>query len=247
MKTILGVNFKMYFDKDATEKWLLSVKELLKGLPISESEIFILPPTPLISFSENLLQGTRIKIGAQNIAEEESGSFTGENSAVVMRQLHCDYALIGHHERRSIFGENEHVLRRKIIAATRNRLTPILCVGESSQDGALKAKAEVDHQLLSSLKDLSGLSRLIIAYEPVWAIGAEKPATSEHINEIVAGIRKTLELLSIQDFSVIYGGTADLGLFSTISGTCDGLFLGRRAHDPSKFIEIVRECLSFTH
>jgi triosephosphate isomerase len=155
----------------------------------------------------------------------------------------CKYALIGHHERRTLFGESNDVISQKIAASSRNNLIPIVCIGELSTEEK-SALAEVKTQIRSAVKDQKNLKKLVIAYEPTWAIGVEHPASAEHINKMCALIRSELEDMKIENFQILYGGSAGEGLFEMISQTCDGLFLGRRSHNPQTYISIVQECIS---
>ena len=135
------------------------------------------------------------------------------------------------------------VISQKIAASSRNNLIPIVCIGELSTEEK-SAQAEVKTQIRSAVKDQKNLKKLVIAYEPTWAIGVEHPASAEHINKMCALIRSELEDMKIENFQILYGGSAGEGLFEMISQTCDGLFLGRRSHNPQTYVAIVQECIS---
>jgi triosephosphate isomerase len=244
---LIGVNLKMYMDMHQTTQWLGAAVTGLKSIESSPMEIFVLPSAPVISLAISLVTDSDIQIGAQNASEHAAGAYTGEYSAHLLNELGCKYLLIGHHERRTLFAENELVINHKVHQALGNSLTPVLCVGEKTKNDTLKAKSEISQELQSALAGLSNeeLSKpMIIAYEPTWAIGAPSPAGSEHINEICRFIREELALIGHHNFKVMYGGSAGSGVYQDIAETCDGLFLGRRAHDPVAFLAIVEECLS---
>ena len=242
-KLLVGVNLKMYMDKEQTLSWLDAAVTGLGSIKNNDVELFLLPSAPLISQCIEKTSSSLLVIGAQNISEHDSGAFTGEISPQLLAQMGCEYALIGHHERRALFGESNDVIAHKIAASSRNNLIPIVCIGELSMEEKL-AKAEVKTQIKSAIKDQKNLKKLVIAYEPTWAIGVEHPASAEHINKMCSLIRTELEDMKIDDFQILYGGSAGEGLFEMISQTCDGLFLGRRSHNPQTYISIVQECMS---
>ena len=242
-KLLVGVNLKMYMDREQTLSWLDAAVTGLGSINSDDLELFLLPPAPLISDCIERTSGSLLGIGAQNISAHDSGAFTGEISPQLLAQMGCKYALIGHHERRTLFGESNDVISQKIAASSRNNLIPIVCIGELSTEEE-SAEAEVKTQIRSAIKDQKNLKKLVIAYEPTWAIGVEHPASAEHINKMCSLIRSELEDMNIQDFRILYGGSAGEGLFEMISQTCDGLFLGRRSHNPQTYISIVQECIS---
>jgi triosephosphate isomerase len=240
---LVGVNLKMYMDRDQTLSWLDAVLGGLDRVKENEVELFLLPSAPLIADCVEKTSGTLLSIGAQNVSTHDSGSFTGEISPHLVEQMGCKYALVGHHERRTIFSEDDDVISQKIDACSRNGLIPILCIGElNTEEGS--AQVEVKAQLKSALNGQKNLKRIVIAYEPTWAIGVEEPATPEHINKMCSLIRAELKSMNIENFQILYGGSAGEGLFEMISQTCDGLFLGRRSHNPHAYLEIVKECIS---
>lgn len=240
---LVGVNLKMYMDRDQTLSWLDSALVGLHKLKDQDVELFLLPSAALISDCLLRTSESELSIGAQNISAHDSGAFTGEISPQLVRQMGCTYALVGHYERRTIFNENDEVISQKIGACIRNGLVPILCIGELSTEES-SAEAEVKAQIRSALQGQENLKKIVIAYEPTWAIGVEHPASAEHINKMCSIIRAELESMNIENFQLLYGGSAGEGLFEMISQTCDGLFLGRRSHDPHAYLAIVQECIS---
>ena len=242
-KLLVGVNLKMYMDREQTLSWLDAAVTGLGSINGDDVELFLLPSVPLISQCIEKTSGSLLAIGAQNISAHDSGAFTGEISPQLLAQMGCEYALIGHHERRTLFGESNDVISQKIAASSRNNLIPIVCIGELSTEEK-SAEAEVKTQIRSAVKDQKNLKKLVIAYEPTWAIGVDQPASADHINRMCALIQSELEDMKIENFQILYGGSAGEGLFEMISQTCDGLFLGRRSHNPQTYISIVQECMS---
>lgn len=241
---ILGVNLKMYMSAKETHDWLKSVTIGLHGIPSNELELFVLPSAPLLKDSIDNVQGTSLLIGAQNCATKQMGAATGEISPQLLKEIGCRYVLVGHYERRSKFFESDSIINQKIKAILKSSLTPILCLGEVTKSNPSAAEAEIRNQLETALTNIDHESRIIIAYEPSWAIGAEQPASVGHIKQICRFIRNILDEKKMTHCLIIYGGTAGEGLLEQISERCDGLFLGRKVHNPSVFLKIVQECIN---
>ena len=243
---IVGVSLKMYMDHQATIAWAREVKARLanhRAITSHSIEIFVLPTFPSISEVAAIFRGTELKVGSQNLSDHDSGALTGEVSPIVLRQLDCEFSAIGHHERRTLFGEDEDVIARKVIAAYRNEITPVICVGEVEYLDVESSEIETIRQLQSTLRLASEFRGLptVIAYEPAWAIGAKEPASAEHIKQMCAAIKGELGKVGLTNYRVIYGGSAGPGLLNQVAETIDGLFLGRMAHDPDALVEIVNE------
>jgi triosephosphate isomerase (TIM) len=157
----------------------------------------------------------------------------------MLGELGCRYVAVGHAERRSRFGESDDVVAAKIVAAFRHSLTPVLCVGETNHGTATQAIPECIRQLNSALtlaRRTGTVGRVVVAYEPIWAIGQARPAPDEHILAVIEGIRGVVD-----GSSVIYGGSAQPGLLTRLADGVDGLFLGRFAHDPMALAAVVEE------
>jgi triosephosphate isomerase len=188
--------------------------------------------------------GTAVEVGAQNLHWEDRGPYTGEVSGTDLREIGCTLVEVGHAERRSVFGEDDDVVRRKLAAAVRNGLTPVLCVGESERVPAADGASRCLDELESARAGLDGMpvGDLIVAYEPVWAIGRPTPAPTDHIQVVAAALRDRLaEDDRVTGSSVIYGGSAQRGMLSDLGGAIDGLFLGRFAHDTASLARIIDE------
>jgi len=215
-----------------------------------EVEIVIVPPfTAIPKVSELLAQTQTIKVGAQNIHWERSGAFTGEMSPAMLRELFVRYVVLGHSERRAMFGETDEIVNRKVRAAHEEKLRPILCIGETL---AQREKGQVEKvlssQLRGSLADVEAkeLLETVIAYEPVWAIGTGKTATAEQAQEAHAFIRRTLHEMSddatAEKIRIQYGGSVkpDNARELLSQPDIDGALVGGASLDPRSFAQIVQ-------
>ena len=233
MKLIAG-NWKMFKGPEAT-------RAFCEAFEAPDGVEAVLCP-PFVSLPAAVERGHTIF--AQNVHWADEGAFTGEVGGKHLRELGCAYAEIGHAERRRVFGETDTMIAAKTAAAFRNRLTPILCVGEAVRSNPAGAARHCRAQLDAALWEVQGAGPLVVAYEPHWAIGAEKPASPEYVAKTCAAIRDHLD--AQPDFAesrVIYGGSAGPGLLTRLKDSVDGLFLGRFAHDPSALEHILTEAL----
>lgn len=211
-KPMVAGNWKM-FKTGAEARVLLS--ELLPGLEaINGVERVVCPPFTALAAAAELLRGSPVRMGAQNMYWEDSGAYTGEISPVMLKEL-CEYVILGHSERRAIFGETDEGVNRKVKAALAHGLKPIVCVGETLAENEAGATQEVvTRQILGGLAGVmfTDPADLIIAYEPVWAIGTGKAATAAGANAVIADyIRPALSKLfgetNAQAIRVLYGGS----------------------------------------
>jgi len=243
---IVGVGLKMYFSAAQTIEWASAVKSQIApmdSIKDSSIEFFVLPSTPMISQLVSTLVGTRIRVGSQNHAANESGAYTGEISAQMLSEIGCEFAEIGHAERRRDFNETDESVAQKVFQALSNHLFPVICVGELTQGTPEKAAEICIEQIKAALSLSSALldKRIIIAYEPVWAIGVQAPADAAHINAVCAKIKNASASLGTTNLQILYGGSANQGLFEQIAQSVDGLFLGRSAHDVKNLKKIIEE------
>ncbi len=190
------------------------IKEIKEKLPTSENKFIVCPPFTALEKVCELSKESIIEVGAQNCHWEEKGAFTGEISPLMLKEIGVKYVIIGHSERRTYFGETDETVNKRLKAALNYGLTPILCVGESLETReAGNTKTLIKNQITQDLKDISktDCEKLIIAYEPVWAIGTGKTATAEQAEEICLFIRETLSELYSKDCAekthVLYGGS----------------------------------------
>lgn len=237
----VGVSLKMYFGHEQSIVWARRVGEIAAAHPAVVSgdvELFVIPTFPAIVPVREALAGAgaTVSVGGQDLFWEDRGAFTGEVSGSELAEIGCRLVEIGHAERRALFFEDDAVISRKVAAAYRNGLVPLLCVGELEQAPPALAALEVVSQVEAALADsrAAGLEgAVLVAYEPQWAIGAPEPASPAYIAEVVASVEAALaEMAGRSGSRVIYGGSAKPGLLTALGGDVKGLFLGRFAHDP---------------
>jgi triosephosphate isomerase len=247
----IGVSLKMYFTHSRTIEWATAIGETARRHPAVRTglvDLFVVPTFPALVPVRDALGGAPVRLGAQDLASEDVGAFTGEVSGVELAEIGCTLAEIGHAERRRLFHEDDAVIAAKTAAALRNGITPLLCVGELEQAPPAVAALEVAVQIEAALtaSAAAGLTGpLLIAYEPVWAIGAPESAAPEHIRGVVAELDRHLSTLPAHAGSrVVYGGSAGPGLLTALDGEVAGLFLGRFAHDPAAVEAILDEALA---
>ena len=242
MTRSIGVSLKMYFGHAAAQAWFGMVADVARASRAVQSgdiELFVIPSFPSIPGALETFTGTGVLVGAQDLSWADSGAFTGEVSGAELVELGVRVAEVGHAERRRLFHETDEVVAGKTSAALRNGLTPVLCIGEEERSAPALAALEVISQLDSALEGAPS-GRVIVAYEPVWAIGAAEPADAAHISVVTVALRDHLAHIG-REGSVIYGGSAGPGLLTTLGDAVDGLFLGRFAHDPAALAAVLDE------
>ncbi|MFC2026603.1 triose-phosphate isomerase [Chloroflexota bacterium] len=214
---------------------------------IGNIEKVVCPPFISLVTVAEMLRGSSIKLGAQNVYFEDRGAYTGEISPSMLAGL-CQFAIIGHSERRRYFNETGEIINKKMKAALGAGITPILCIGEKLEDNEAGKTAEVvSRQLDSALTGMDSLSSTVIAYEPVWAIGSGKSATDEQASETIALVReKVASLYNIEtarDMRILYGGsvTADNIAEFVSQPEIDGALVGGASLKAEQFISIVRQ------
>ncbi|RKZ22114.1 triose-phosphate isomerase [bacterium] len=215
------------------------LKEMRNSLSGSKVDVGIAPPFTLIPHASEILADSGILLGAQNMFYEEKGAFTGEISPSFLLDFGVNFVIIGHSERRKIFGEDEELIKKKVKKALDVGLLCILCVGETLEERERgETKEVVKRQVLSALEGLPSLKGLTIAYEPVWAIGTGKVATPEQACEVHAFIRELIK----EDIRILYGGSVKpenaRGLLE--KEEIDGALVGGASLKVSSFSEIVR-------
>ena len=217
---------------------------------ITDVEVVIVPPfTAIAKVNEALGKAQNIKVGAQNMHWERSGAFTGEISSAMLRDLFVRYVVLGHSERRALFGETDEIVNRKVRAAHEAALRPIVCVGETlEQRDRGNVEKILSIQLRGSLKDLSEkeLQETVIAYEPVWAIGTGRNATPAQAQEAHTFIRHTLQEISdattADRIRIQYGGSVKPENARELMSQpdIDGALVGGASLDPRSFAQIVK-------
>ncbi len=210
-KKVAAGNWKMNFNKTETVEFLGKVKDTCNSN--DKLVVFFVPSINIIPALE-AVKGTNIKIGCQNIHQAEKGAYTGEVSADMLLDLGVEYVLIGHSERREYFGETSETVNEKLHTALNKGLKPIVCCGENLEQREMHITNElVSAQVKIALKGVrrEDLENIIIAYEPIWAIGTGKTATSEQANEVCGIIRDSIneiyDVSSAMNITVLYGGS----------------------------------------
>jgi triosephosphate isomerase (TIM) len=246
--TLLGVSLKMYMGHADTLRWCERIAAVATGHPAvtgGAAQLFVLPDFTSIQGCLTVFAGGPVAVGAQDLSWADAGALTGEVSGATLAELGCRYAEVGHAERRRLLGETDEVVAAKTVAALRNGLTPVLCVGEADRTSPDRAAETCIRELATVLAaaDAEAVpAELVVAYEPHWAIGADEPASADHIQAVCRSITGWLAgRPSSAGSRVIYGGSAGPGLLTRLGTAVDGLFLGRFAHDPSALVAVLDE------
>ena len=244
-KTIVAGNWKMNASKDSVESL---VTDILSGASDVSAEIIVCAPFPYLSQVEVLIEGSNLMLGAQNLNLNASGAFTGEVSAEMIKDFGANHVIVGHSERRSLYGETSEIVAEKTKAAIDSGLTPILCLGESlDQRESGKTESVVSEQLNKVIKmvGIEAFNNIIVAYEPVWAIGTGMTATPEQAQAVHKFIRVLLASSS-QDIAdktaILYGGSMNAGnAVELIScADIDGGLIGGAALKAEDFLQICK-------
>ncbi len=228
---------------DLAEKLKKTVKDM------AGVDVVVAPPFTALGSVRDAVKGSIIKLGAQNLFWEDKGAYTGEVSPLMIRDLDCEYVIIGHSERREYFKESDEIVNKKIKAALRNKLKAIVCVGESLKEREEnKTMQVIESQVKKGLQglSLSEAKELIIAYEPVWAIGTGRNATPAQANEVHAYIRKLLSQIFNEDIAsnikILYGGSVKPSNSAELMSEkeIDGALVGGASLEDESFAQIVR-------
>lgn len=208
-KLVMG-NWKMHGSLQGNAALLA---DLVAGTATLTAAVIVCPPYPYLAQVAALLAGSKIAVGAQNLSEQTAGAFTGEVAGAMLKELGCGYVLVGHSERRTLYGESDALVAAKFVAAQQQGLIPVLCVGETQSERDAAQTGQVVARQIMAVIDLVGVAALanaVIAYEPVWAIGTGKVATPALAQEVHAFIR---QLVAVQDaalaaeLQLLYGGS----------------------------------------
>ncbi len=248
-KNLVAGNWKMNTSFQEAKKLASEVANMVKDEEISGVEVVICVPFPYLSVASKLSEGTGVKVGAQNCSQKASGAYTGEVSVTMLKSMEVPYVVIGHSERREYFSESNELLTEKIDIALANDLTPIFCCGES-----LETREAGDHfefvcqQLTESLFHLTAeqLQKLVIAYEPIWAIGTGKTASAEQAQEMHAKLRSHLANQYgnevAEEISILYGGSVKPNNAKEIFAgkDVDGGLVGGASLDSRGFVDIIK-------
>lgn len=244
-KPIIAGNWKMFKTRNEALKFIYAVSDKLPDIEKVDS-VICAQFTVLRCLVKR--QGENLRIGAQNLHFENEGAFTGEVSAPMLKEINVSYVIVGHSERRAMFNETDEAINKKLHKALEYDITPILCVGESLEQ---RESGQTEAHLAEQLeKDLAGLTAeqvkgIIIAYEPIWAIGTGKTATSEVANETCKFIREKIASMYDQDVAdairIQYGGSVKLNNIHELMMMphIDGALIGGASLDPENFVKLV--------
>jgi len=239
MKIYLIGNWKMNPESLIKAQELFNgIKKELKKFPgiFKKQKIILCPPFLYLCDIKNLILKSKLKIylGAQNCFFEEKGAFTGEISPKMLKSLEIKFVILGHSERRKIFGEREEMIKKKVFAVLKEKLIPILCIGETEKE---RKSHKTFLVLKNQLKNLTNLKSLIVAYEPVWAIGTKNPCNPKDAKEVLLFLRKFFKKNPI-----LYGGSVDSkNAKDYIKVGFNGLLVGGASLNPKEFVEIAKE------
>tara|TARA_B100000315_G_C14477415_1_gene541283 strand:+ start:189 stop:929 length:741 start_codon:yes stop_codon:yes gene_type:complete len=243
MKPLIAANWKMNMDTKSSVSFINSFKKYIKN--IKNMEIVICPPFTLLNKINEAIKNTNIKLGAQNIHFEEKGAFTGEVSGLMLKDAGCEYVILGHSERRQYFNETNSMINRKIKSALKNKLKVILCIGESlKQRNNNQTMKIIKNQLLNCLNNIKEMKNIVIAYEPIWAIGTGKNATPSQAEEVHKFIRELLSDIYNKNISknirIIYGGSVKPNNIKELMAmkNINGALVGNASLDAKSFAKI---------
>jgi len=246
-KIIVAGNWKM--NNDLNESVLL-INEIKKTLVNRDDvKVIVAPPFTALDRVSQLLSGTNIGLSAQNMCYEDSGAFTGAVSAKMLKSVGCEYVILGHSERRTLFGEKDAMINKKLKKAISEGITPIFCIGETLEERESgKMKSVIEEQIKNGLEGISeaDFEGTIVAYEPVWAIGTGKTATPEQAQEVHAFIRNLLKEMYSENLAenttIQYGGSVKPENAGELIGQkdIDGALVGGACLKADSFSNIVK-------
>ena len=244
-RTIVAGNWKMNASKESVNKLILGI---LSGMSEVSSEVVVCAPFPYLSQVESLISDSQVKLGAQNINTNSSGAFTGEVSANMIKDFGVGHVIVGHSERRSLYGESSSLVAEKVKAALDNDLTPLLCVGESHEQREAGETETVVAEQINAVIELMGVGafrNIIVAYEPVWAIGTGKTASPEQAQAAHLFIRSLLgesnESIA-EGTPILYGGSMNAGNANELISCADidGGLIGGASLKAEDFLQICK-------
>ena len=236
-KVVIAGNWKMYKTQREALEFLQDFKSHLEETP-DDREVVLCAPFTALAVLSKTLHGGRIRLGAQNVHWEKSGAYTGEISADMLTEIGVHYVVIGHSERRQYFGETDETVNLRVISAQKQGLIPIICVGESkAQRDAGETEKVIIKQIQGGLVNVDQ-KNLVIAYEPIWAIGTGETCESEEANRVIGLIRQQLDN---PDVTIQYGGSVKPDNIDEImaQSQINGALVGGASLDPTVFARIV--------
>ena len=247
-RSIVAGNWKLNKTPAETRRFIIALKNKVAGIE-TRAEILVCPPHVALDAAVDAARETGIAVGSQNTYWEDSGAFTGETSTGMLEALGVTHTLIGHSERRALFGETDEMVARKLQKVLRSDLTPVVCVGETLDEREGERTEEViTRQVTAALLGTAPehAERLILAYEPVWAIGTGRTASPEMANDVHVLIRRVLRGIfgdtAAEGIRILYGGSVKPDNAQTLmaESDIDGVLVGGASLDPASFAEIIR-------
>lgn len=244
-KRIVGTSLKMYFDLPSTLRYIESAAELSRAADAANVDFFVIPDFISLLPAKERLTGTNVLLGAQDCWAEDKGAFTGEVSPLNLSQAGVKIVEIGHAERRRLFRETDEDVAKKAAAIARNGMIPLICIGEKKKGEVASqavgiAVSECKPQVEAALSQIPDDAEVILAYEPVWAIGAAEPAGADHVVAVTQNLRALCAGRKGRT-RILYGGSAGPGTFGKLKEGVDGCFLGRFAHDVKNLEKVIHE------
>jgi triosephosphate isomerase len=250
---LIAGNWKMNLDHLQSiafvQKLAWTLKDANHDFGADGAEVVVFPPFTDLRSVQTLIAADKldVRFGGQDLSEHESGAYTGEISGAFLSALDCRYVLVGHSERRTMHGETDEQLSRKVAAAIKHGLVPVLCVGETAEDLEQHGPSAVPvAQLKAGLAGISGSAEIVVAYEPVWAIGSGKAATPEQAEQVASRLRETLvEVLGEEAAAatrILYGGSVKSANIASLmrEPNIDGALVGGASLDVAEFAAISR-------
>jgi triosephosphate isomerase len=236
-KIVIAGNWKMYKTQSEASEFLQKFLPELENTP-EERDVLLCAPFTALGIISKSLHGSLVQLGAQNVHWEDEGAYTGEISGAMLTEIGVRYVIVGHSERRQYFGETDETVNKRLLAAQRHGLTPILCVGETKQQrDAGETELLISTQLKKDLVDVDQ-QNLIIAYEPIWAIGTGDTCEALEANRVIGLIRSQLK---VSDVPIQYGGSVKPNNIDEIMAQpeIDGALVGGASLEPASFARIV--------
>lgn len=251
---VLGLNPKTYLSHEQTAVWCAQIADLAHNhwaVLGGAVEVIVLPAFPSLVDARRIFELTSVALGAQDLFWADSGPYTGEVGGDLLTELGCRYAQVGHAERRLLLAEDDEIVARKTAAALRNGLVPIICVGEPAPGATTDAAGHCVRQLdmaLSQARAEGSVAPVLVAYEPVWAIGHGHPAAADHIATVCRALKEHLAAdPGLAGSRVVYGGGAGPLLLTQLLPSVDGLVLERSAPDIDALHAILDEAAHALH
>jgi triosephosphate isomerase (TIM) len=237
-------NWKMNGSSDSVKELVAGIKEGMGS--VNKAEVVVCPPAVYIPRVSGAADGSNIKVGSQNICDQDSGAFTGEISGAMLKDIGCEYAIVGHSERRALYAESDELVAQRFAAARRNGIKPIFCIGETLDERESGVTNDVCARQIDAVIALEGVEALadgVIAYEPVWAIGTGKTASPEQAQEVHAFIRGKIAALNADvadGLRLLYGGSMNAANAAELLGQpdIDGGLIGGASLKPADFLAI---------